>query len=400
MGVWPGRGRSCIAAASTVALAQWVASDRAEPLLQTHAHRDVVAAALTAAHHRDATLAVVVDAAGSTYVRAGACALFAGGLQVGWLSGGCVEPGIARRAAQCAERGGIGWMDIDTRDDDDLLSGAALGCRGRLHLALLPLRALDGVDEALTAWLEGDGALAISVEVDGTVVMATPQRSWRWTLPTAVEAGARAAGDPRDQGVRVGHGRGGGPARSAVAGGGRIGAPGSGTDAVIDGSSRGAGVWHVTWPPPPRILLLGAGPEAPVLLPLLRATGWRTVLAEDRARWQPCAALADVHLGLPPAAAVTAAPPVLAALVMHHAFERDREALAALAPTSVAFVGLLGPVRRREDLFRVLPAGVRTALDGRLRSPVGLPLGGQGGEAIALSIAAQLQAWRHGEIKG
>ena len=33
----------------------------------------------------------------------------------------------------------------------------------------------------------------------------------------------------------------------------------------------------------------------------------------------------------------------------------------------------------------------------RLRSPVGLRLGGQGPEAIALSIAAQLQAWRHGE---
>jgi xanthine dehydrogenase accessory factor len=51
-------------------------------------------------------------------------------------------------------------------------------------------------------------------------------------------------------------------------------------------------------------------------------------------------------------------------------------------------------VRRREDLFRVLPLAAREALLPRLRSPVGLKLGGQGPEAIALSIAAQLQAQR------
>ena len=58
---------------------------------------------------------------------------------------------------------------------------------------------------------------------------------------------------------------------------------------------------------------------------------------------------------------------------------------------------LLGPVRRREDLFRVLPRDARDALLPRLRSPIGLKLGGTGPEAIALSIAAQLQAWRCGE---
>lgn len=39
----------------------------------------------------------------------------------------------------------------------------------------------------------------------------------------------------------------------------------------------------------------------------------------------------------------------------------------------------------------------RDSLAPRLRSPVGLKLGGSGPQAIALSIAAQLQAWRNGE---
>jgi xanthine dehydrogenase accessory factor len=72
----------------------------------------------------------------------------------------------------------------------------------------------------------------------------------------------------------------------------------------------------------------------------------------------------------------------------------DREALDALAGSELPFIGLLGPARRREDLFRVLPPAAREALLPRLRSPVGLKLGGQGPEAIALSVAAQLQAYR------
>jgi xanthine dehydrogenase accessory factor len=85
-----------------------------------------------------------------------------------------------------------------------------------------------------------------------------------------------------------------------------------------------------------------------------------------------------------------------AVLVMHHNFELDREALEALAATSVPFIGLLGPRRRRDDLFKLLTPEARAALSPRLRSPIGLALGGPGPEAIALSIAAQLQAWRHG----
>ena len=86
-----------------------------------------------------------------------------------------------------------------------------------------------------------------------------------------------------------------------------------------------------------------------------------------------------------------------AALVMHHHFEHDREALVALAETAIPFIGLLGPVRRREDLLRVIPSALHASLLARLHSPIGLKLGGQGPEAIALSIAAQLQAWHHGE---
>lgn len=315
--------------------------------------RKVLEAALRALATGDAgaALAVVVDTEGSTYVHAGAMALFsARDGQVGWLSGGCLEPDIQRRALAAAAQGALDWMDIDTRDDEDLLSGSAVGCRGRLHLALLPLARLDGLAPLLDAWRQGSAALRWSFSAEGHLRVELDGRSAQWWLPLAPQAEA-----PRQ-------------AACALA-------------------IRAA----------PRVLICGAGPETPLLVPWLRELGWRVTVAERRARWRPVAALADQAWDLSPTEAASRTAGHDAALVMHHHFELDREALAALAETDLPFIGLLGPGRRRDDLFKVLPAEVRERLRHRLHSPVGLRLGGQGAEAIALSIAAQLQAVLAGE---
>lgn len=288
-------------------------------------------------------LAVVVDTEGSTYVRPGAMALFACAAgQVGWLSGGCLEPEIESRAREAGAASRIGTMDIDTRDDEDLMSGSALGCRGRLRLALLPLAAMPGWPALVEAWLQRRGALQLSLAADGGLQAQAGGRVERWRIESVAT-----------------------PA------------------------------WRIEVAPPPALVVFGAGPETPTLLPLLRSLGWRVTLVERRARWVSQAVHADRLLESSPQAALQQAASAFdAALVMHHNFELDREALHALADGDAGFIGLLGPVRRREDLFRVLPVQVRELLHERLRSPVGIALGGQGPEAIALSIAAQLQAFR------
>jgi xanthine dehydrogenase accessory factor len=307
--------------------------------------------ALRVADDASACLALVLETEGSTYVGAGAMAWFgARPRQVGWLSGGCIEDEIGRRAREAAIAGRIGWLQIDTRDDEDLLSGSALGCRGRLRLALLPLALLTSWPSWIARWWEGHDALRIELDAQGRLVLEHAQQRETWRI---------AAEQP-----------------------------------VWTPSPDG---WRLNYAAPPRLALFGAGPETPALFAWLRSLGWFCVLVENRERWRASAALADAWVERAPTAAL--ADPRLhridAALVMHHHFERDREALAALATRAVDFVGLLGPVRRREDLWRVLPASARAALEARLHSPVGLDLGGRGADAIALSIAAELQAWRH-----
>lgn len=308
------------------------------------------ASALSTRREDSAVLALVVATEGSTYVRPGAMALFGGEMgQIGWLSGGCLEPEIERRAQQAATAMRMDWFEVDTRDDEDLLSGSALGCRGRLRIALLPLRLLPRWEALVTAWRRADAPLCIALSGTGDLRASVGTLQQRWQLPTLHEAESEA------------------------------------------------GAWTVEVASPSTVAIFGAGPETPALLPALRNLGWIVTLIEQRPHWSPLAAAADEAIARTPQTALTTLPAVRfdAALVMHHHFELDREALVALAQSTIGFIGLLGPPRRRDDLFRVLSPEVRDALAPRLHSPVGLNLGGHGPEAIALSIAAQLHAYRH-----
>ncbi len=319
-------------------------------------NRAVIEAACTAiAQSHAATLAIVLETLGSTYVAPGAIALFTDAHQTGWLSGGCLEPEIARRAGQAATNASIEWMEVDTREDEALFGGSALGCRGRLRLALLPLHAMHGWLAHATAWLARRGPMEFALVADGEVRCRVGAQSASWKVPSGTRAWQA---DP--------------------------------------GSSS---VWSATIAAPPSVTIFGAGPEAPILLPLLRSMGWMTGTVERRERWLATAGLGDRLLRESPAGAMRddqIAQP-FAALVMHHNFELDLEALLALAESPPPFVGLLGPRRRRDDLFRLLPDSARETLASRLHSPVGIDLGGRGPEAIALSIAAQLQAEWHGQ---
>lgn len=309
--------------------------------------RSVLETALTRARAGEhAVLALVLETDGSTYAGAGDMVLFCNGSQVGWLSGGCLEPELARRAEQVSAAGQVDWIEIDTRSDEDLLSGSALGCRGRLRIALLPLRAMAGIDVVIEAWLREGVPLQRELRASGQIVFRAGRRERTWQLHP------------------------------------------------MDGTQPfGEGAWRLTLPRLPRALILGGGPETPFLVPLLRGLGWQISVAERRARWASAGQGADAQLQTSPAEALQG-DPCDAVLVMHHDFELDREALVALADTKVAFIGLLGPQRRREDLFKLLTPDQRHRLSPRLRSPVGLNIGGRGPEAISLSIAAQLQQWR------
>lgn len=287
-------------------------------------------------------LALVTDTEGSTYRKAGALALVAAdGTRTGTISGGCLEPALEALCREAITCGQPGMAVFDTRDDDDLLFGSGSGCRGRMRVLAWPLPGPgDALLDALQAAHAKGAALAVSVGVEENTLGALH----------------------------------------------------------FDGPASAAGFMPVRIAPVRRLLLLGAGPEAPPLLRLAHTLGWETTVADHRAGLLQAARLPEAHalLALKPAAALEASPRTPdAVLVMTHLASADLEALRVLAALDVPYVGLLGPPGRRDELLAELDATQRAALLPRLHAPAGLFLGGEGPEAIALAIAADLQRCFH-----
>ncbi len=83
------------------------------------------------------------------------------------------------------------------------------------------------------------------------------------------------------------------------------------------------------------------------------------------------------------------------AIVMTHNYERDRAILSALLKSEAFYIGALGPKRRTENLLQELSERGERFNGKQLRklfAPVGLDIGADTPEAIALSIVAEIQS--------
>lgn len=147
---------------------------------------------------------------------------------------------------------------------------------------------------------------------------------------------------------------------------------------------------------PLRLLVLGAGQDADPLITFAVALGWEVAVSDHRPA-------AIERLGDSGSASVQCIPTqdiashfdlgkFDAVIVMSHNLEADRTYLATLADAPVDFIGLLGPPHRRDRLLGEIGSAA-DKLRGRLRGPVGKQIGGRGPAAIALEIAAELQAY-------
>lgn len=315
---------------------------------------------------RGFALALVTDTEGSTYRKPGALALVADdGERFGAISGGCLEPALDQLARDALASGRVAVALFDTRGDDDLVFGSGSGCRGRMRVLAWPVAPgahalFDALREA-----QADGAtLDLVLAVDA----ADAGRGLAWRAERRIEFNPHAAASALCMAVPGLHER------------------------------EGALFARLRIAPAPRLLLIGAGPEAPAMLRLANTLGWEADVADHREGLLQPARLGDataLRHGRPAAVLSTLAAAPDAALVMTHVASTDFEALRALAAMPVGYVGLLGPPGRRDELLAELTQAERTALQPRLRAPVGLPLGGEGPEAIAMAIAAQLQQFFH-----
>jgi len=292
-------------------------------------------------------VATVVEVIGSSYRRPGARLIVTRERRVaGAISGGCLEGDVLRRGFWRTERGPA-VVTYDASED-----GIGSGCNGVIDV-LLERESIDGIDPV-------------------AVLARCMREQRRATVVTRFEGGfhraelvdGRLAGMPELEA----------PARAAT------------ETCVVDGALIEVLV------PPPRLFVLGAGIDAVPVLEQARAIGWEVIACAPFARPELRTRLvrADrVLIGGPDLVAHEIdASDRAAAIVMNHDYAHDRACLGAMLGSSARYIGALGPRKRTAQMLDEL--GMPG--DSRLHAPVGLELGAENAEEIALTIVAEVQA--------
>jgi xanthine dehydrogenase accessory factor len=337
-----------------------------------------LATAIASAPGQPAVLATLVNVVGSAYRRPGvAMVLFADGNAAGSISAGCLESDVrahAERLLTTAAPPTVLHYDLGR---DDPLWGLGMGCKADIDVLLEPLAA--GAVPAHLAFartLRRERRTGVVATVFASGGSAPPIASRLWLS----DAGADGAGGDLPRG----------PAEEAIRA--------SAVRALAERRSTAdehRGPWGhvaVTYDlvVPPVALIACGGADARPLLRLAEELGWATTLVEGGAQ----------HTGLDGAPEPDAR---TAALVMTHRYERDRALLAELLPSPAGYVGVLGPRARTAQLLEdVRHAGVAVseAQLARLFSPVGLDVGAESPEEIAVAIAGEVLAVMSGRQGG
>lgn len=323
-------------------------------------------------------LATVYETQGSTYSKAGHRILIAdNGDYQGLVSGGCLEGDLAERASKVLANGKPATVTYDMRDGADELWGLGVGCNGLIRVFLQPLSADTGYEpfESIVAALNAHSpsTVAIVVTSHDDEMPAGATLIWDGDVRSAWRLDATGVSRLRVGCERVAETR-------------------ASSFESLDGA---ADVLYSTLRPLPRILVLGAGLDAVPLVAMAAELGWLVSVVDHRPAYleQGDFRAAESCELIEPAALATTFDLATfdAIVVMSHHLATDRTYLRQLADTRARYLGVLGPAARRNRLLDELGDGAE-ALRSRLKGPVGIDIGADSPESIALSVLAEIQA--------
>jgi xanthine dehydrogenase accessory factor len=323
-----------------------------------------------------AAIATVVRVKGSAYRREGTQMFVRqDGTYECALSGGCLEPTVAEAAARVIATGEAAIVTYDLADDS--LWGLGIGCSGAVDIRIERIEN-DALSNFWLAVLErGEAAVLVTPlsGVSGRMVVTGSGEVTGGLSDVAVQQAAIARARARLE------------ARYPQSGPEQIGQ---------------AELFYEITTPPPNLVIFGAGHDAAPVAQLAWTLGFSVTVVDVRQAFLTAerfggAALVCAHFSQF-AERVTLDRGSFA-LIMNHHVERDQESLRFSLESDAAYIGVLGP-RARYDKLRAglaeqgyVPDPSKAA---RVRSPVGLSLGAETPQEVAVSILGELLAIRRG----
>jgi xanthine/CO dehydrogenase XdhC/CoxF family maturation factor len=337
---------------------------------------------------RPCALATVVEVIGSAYRRPGARMLVTeDGELTGAISGGCLEGDARQRARRAIFQGEPALVTYDTRDEDDPRHGLGPGCQGVVRILLEPLDFAnpDNPLELLRGFAQYPvpAVLATIFETDASGLKAAVGQRVLLT-ETGVVRGTPLLAAPLAE-----------AARATLA-------QGQPQILTLDTDAGTVRASLEVLRPPLRLVVYGAGNDAQPLVHLAASLGWHITVVDGRPNLATAARFpeaAEVRI-VPVRELETATPDPLAYhVLLSHNYAYDLAALQTLLTSPAPYIGLLGPrlkAQRLLDELDAFPTAQVQQLRERLHSPIGLDLGSETPEEIALAIVAEIQAQHSG----
>lgn len=290
-------------------------------------------------------LATVIETAGSSYRKPGAMTFINDlGKYYGLISGGCLESDLMRQARECFTGQHSKTVCYDMREDDELGWQLGIGCGGMVKLLLQPITTKNNfldllqLRQNLSDRIPTQYCQIIEPNISSGFVLADK------TLPKA--------------------------------------------EHVIHDLS-----------PAPLFAILGGGVDARPLCKMAHTLGWHVIVIDERIGHARAAYFPEAKKVIKQNFYSIVNEPWFSQLnaitIMTHNVELDGKALKVAQLSNADFIGLLGPKHRTE---RVLKSQNLTyeCLTKPLSNPIGLNIGGELPESIALSILAEA----HGVLEG
>ncbi len=326
---------------------------------------------------RRAVLATVVHVKGSAYRRPGARMLIlADGRRIGTVSGGCLEADVSRKAWWFTEGGKPSVRAYDTSSEDDAVWEFGLGCNGVVHVLFERVETFE--TQELLRFLDTNRTARRGVVV-ATVVSAVAGTGVREGERLLLDAGGVQGGTLR-----------GTPVEAEIL----LHTPACFLEqksSLLHLANCDVFVEWVGAPVP--LVVFGAGHDAIPLVKFAKELGWHVTVADGRANYArasrfPGADRVVVSGPADPLAGIEITRESMVVLMTHN-YPMDVRLVERILPRKPRYLGLLGPKTRSEKLLA--EAGQPThGVD--VHAPVGLDLGSDMPEAIALSIIAEIQA--------
>lgn len=293
-------------------------------------------------------LATVVKVEGSAYRSAGARMLVMDdGNWIGGISGGCLEGDLLKKAQQAIIRQKTSLITYDTREDDPFQLGVGLGCNGKIDIILDPIR---------------ENILAFIISLKEVLNSSFGGRIFQeWNLENQtfeIEKSSYSSVHKLEKSQSI----------------------------IKDNRIQ----LKEEIPPIYQIWLFGVSFDAAPVVEMALSLGWRVnwvgnplKMSENlKSRcfgifhWNDNYVIDKSHF----------------VILMTHDIERDIEILNRLATNlPIRYFGALGPLKRWEKLMGLVEGSTKLSFEHQeVHTPIGLKIGAEGPQQIAIAIFAEL----------